>query len=43
MTAVLIQEKIYVDYDKINNKKNAVDEYKAIVDTLYKKSSALKD
>ena len=28
MTAVLIQEKIYVDYDKINNKKNAVDVYK---------------
>jgi hypothetical protein len=41
MTAVLIREKIYVDYGKINNKKNAVDEYKTIVDTLYKKASKI--
>jgi len=41
MTAVLIKEKIYVDYNKINKKNNAVDQYKEIVDTLYKKASLI--
>ena len=40
MTAVLINEKIYVDYDKINKSKNAEKQYKDIVDRLY--SSATK-
>jgi hypothetical protein len=41
MTAVLIREKIYVDYKKINNKNNAVEQYKEIVDTLYKKAGKI--
>ena len=41
MTAVLIQEKIYVDYNKINKKDNAIEQYKSIVDALYKKASKI--
>jgi hypothetical protein len=41
MTAILIQEKIYVDFEKINKSKNAVQQYTEIVDTLYKKSGKI--
>ena len=41
MTAVLIREKIFVDYEAINKKKNAVDEYKKIVDKLYKSANKI--
>tara|TARA_Y100000004_G_scaffold137564_1_gene155873 strand:+ start:59 stop:1729 length:1671 start_codon:yes stop_codon:yes gene_type:complete len=39
MTAILIQEKMYVDYKKINRDKDAVNQYKEIVDKLYKAAS----
>jgi hypothetical protein len=41
MTAVLIREKIYVDYDKINKSKNTVKQYKEIVDKLYSSASKI--
>ena len=41
MTAILIQEKIYVDFEKINKSKNAVQQYTEIVDALYKKSGKI--
>jgi len=41
MTAVLIREKIIVDYNAINTKKNAVEEYKKIVDKLYKSANKI--
>lgn len=41
MTAVLIREKIFVDYEEINKKKNAVEEYKKIVDKLYKSANKI--
>ena len=41
MTAVLIQEKIYVDFKKINKSKNAVQQYSEIVNTLYEKSAKI--
>jgi len=41
MTAVLIREKIKVDYDVINKKKNAIDEYKKIVDNLYNSANKI--
>jgi hypothetical protein len=39
MTAVLIQEKMMVDYTKINKTKNAVEQYKEVVDKLFKSAS----
>jgi hypothetical protein len=41
MTAVLIREKIFVDYNKINKTKNAVEQYKEIVDKLYKSANKI--
>lgn len=41
MTAVLIREKMNIDYEAINRKKNAVEEYKKIVDKLYKSASKI--
>jgi len=41
MTAVLIREKINVDYKKINSNKNALEEYKKIVDKLYKSANKI--
>ena len=35
MTAILIREKIYVDYNKINKSRDAEKQYKQIVDKLY--------
>lgn len=35
MTAILIREKIYVDYNKINKSRDAEKQYKQIVDQLY--------
>jgi len=41
MTAILIQEKVYVDFEAINKKENALDVYKTIVDKLYDKSNLI--
>ena len=35
MTAILIREKIYVDYNKINKSRDTEKQYKQIVDQLY--------
>jgi hypothetical protein len=41
MTAILIREKINVDYTTINTKKNAVEEYTEIVNNLYKSANKI--
>ena len=41
MTAILIREKMYVDYNKINNSNSVEKQYKEIVDKLYSSASKI--